>query len=91
MTSQNFNSFYTRKKYFLEHSGYPPVVTFLAYFLSKRYVWKIMLMLLIFLHTILLEIVHNLSFNDNCVYLIDFVNNVLSLIYFIFIPIQQVR
>ena len=37
MTSQNFNSF---SEIFLEHSGFPPVT-----FLSKRHLWKLMLLL----------------------------------------------
>ncbi len=40
LTSQNCDSFYTRKKYFWEHSGFPPVVTFLAHFYQKDMCWS---------------------------------------------------
>ncbi len=49
-----------------------------------------MLMLLIFLHSMLLEIVHNLSFYDNyCVYLIDLYTTYFVLDIRYFMPIHQ--
>ncbi len=35
MTSHNFNSFSDVKNIFLEHSGFPPVLTFLSHFYQK--------------------------------------------------------
>ncbi len=62
--------FTREKKYFFNRTlRIPSCCNILGTFLSKRHVWKLMLMLLLFLHSILFEIVHNLSFYDNCVYL----------------------
>ena len=49
----------------------PSCCNILVTFLSNRHLWKLMLMLLLFLHSFLFEIVHNLSFCDNCVHLIN--------------------
>ncbi len=70
LTSQNFDSFYD-KKYFFRTLRILSCCNFLVTFLSKRHLQKLMLMLLLCLHSILFEIVHNLSFCDNCVDLID--------------------
>ncbi len=48
------------------------------------------MLMLLFLHSILFEIVHNLSFYDNCVYLNDLQTTYLVRdIYAIFMPIHQ--
>ncbi len=63
----NLNYFSDENKIFSEHSGlFPPVVTFLSHFIKK-----LMLMLLLFLHSSLFEIVPKSSFYENCVELID--------------------
>ena len=67
------------KKYFFRTLRIPSCCNILGTFLSKRHVWKLMLMLLLFLHSILFETVHNLSFCDNCVHLIDLWTRYLTL------------
>ncbi len=78
LTSQNFNSFSDEKNIFRTLKILSCCI-FLVTFFSKRHLWKLMLMLLLFLHIILFEIVHNLSFCDNSVDLIDLKTNYLGL------------
>ena len=71
MTSQNFNSFSDEKKYFLRTLRIPSYCNILVTFLSKKTSVEANVMLLQFVHSIVFEIVHNLSFCNNSVYLID--------------------
>ena len=70
MRLQNVNSFSNGKNRTLR---IPSCCYVLVTFLSKRHLWKLtlMLMLLLFLHSILFEITQNLTFCDNYEHVID--------------------
>ncbi len=90
MTSHHFHSFSNKNCFiFLEHSGFP-VVTFLSIIIKKTSVEANINVAAIFTqHFVSSIIVHNWSFCDNCVYLIDLQANNLGLDNATYMPINQ--